>query len=707
MRGAGFAHDTEGVELGWGLIQRTLSYAKPYRGLFVVSIIFSILVTAGDLTLPYLVKMAIDGYILKQGVVVPASQASESGCRDLGAGACLVLPGQTPPAYGRAPRVYYIADAEAGPRWGAWLDQLKDREGVIVYPHGVTLAPEALVQLPPALRAELRARDWAGLKKLSLLFLLVILGAFLLKYANGLMLTRGGQGVVRDIRGHLYAHLLSLHLPFFHRNPIGKLVTRVTNDVEAISEFFTLVLSTTIKDFLLILGVATLMVRLNARLTLWVMALIPFLLVLSLVFRRYAIRAFRKVRNRLADLNAFLSETLSGIRVVKLLQRESHNDRRFRDLSDRAYRANLESITLFSIFQPFINFLNLLAVGLILWVGGTDVLGGRMTLGTLVAFLAYVQMFYAPITDLAEKYNIFQSAMAGAEKVQALFGVTEKLPVSQHPYDPKHVRGEILVDQVSFGYEDGPDVLHDISLHVEPGQVVALVGHTGAGKSTLVSLLLRLYDPRRGRVLIDGIDLRHWHPAALRRVMALVPQDVFLFSDSVRDNVRLWDPTIQDGRILEALRAVQAEALVRRLPGGLDAVLAERGQTLSVGERQLLAFARALVQDPRILVLDEATSSVDPGTERLIQEALETLLKGRTAVIIAHRLTTIRRADHIVVLHRGRLVEEGTHEELLARRRYYYALYHTQFQTVPSTLTRAGVDASGDQYDPERPRLRR
>lgn len=670
----------EDVRVTRDLLWNTLRYARPYAGLFVFSILLALVLTGLDLSLPYLVKVSIDRYILKQVVVVRTSPAKQ-GCIPFGGDWCGLPVGREsgPPA---SPAVYYILTSDLGKDGPPLITLLKDRPGVSLYPNAITLTPEALRSLPPELRARLRAPDWLNLRKVSLLFLLIVALSFLFNYLNSLILARAGQGIVRDIRNTAFQHLLTRHIAYFHRNPVGRLVTRVTNDVEAISDFFTLVLSTSVKDLLLVLGIAVLMFRMNLRLALYVMALIPILLGISLVFRRYIIVVFRKVRTRLAELNAYISETLSGIRVIKLYRKEHSSNAKFQALSNRAFQANLQAITLFSAFQPSINFLNLFAVGLILWVGGRDVLSGSMSVGTLVLFISYVQMFYAPISDLAEKYNLFQQAMAGAEKVQTLLNVQEAIPVPHPPHRAKAVSGHIVFQNVSFGYSPGQQVLHNISFEVPEGSVVALVGPTGAGKSSLISLILRLYDPWSGRILLDGIDLREWDPLLLRKSFALVPQDVFLFSDTIRENVRLWDDRMNDEAIWEALKTVQADSLVERYPEGLATVLAERGQTLSTGERQLLAFARALAANPRVLILDEATASIDPSTESKIQRALQTLLKGRTAIVIAHRLTTIRQAHRIIVLNQGRIVESGTHEELLALRKYYYTLYRTQFQVA-------------------------
>ncbi|MHA2620959.1 MAG: ABC transporter ATP-binding protein [bacterium JZ-2024 1] len=676
----------EDLRVTRALLWNTLRYARPYAGLFLLSVILSLLLTGIDLSLPHLVRVSIDRHILKQ--VVVRRQAAGEACIPFGDGWCGVPAGSS--AEKNLAVVYYVLRAEVSPEsfFDSLVQSLEGRPGVAIYPLAITVTPEALRSLPENLRASLRASDWLRLRTLAVIFFALVFLSFIFNYFNSLILARAGQGIVRDIRNTAFRHLLTRHISYFHRNPVGRLVTRVTNDVEAISDFFTLVLSTSIKDLLLIAGIAVLMFQMNLRLTLHVMALVPILLALSLVFRRHIVVVFRKVRTRIAELNAYLSESLSGIRVIKLYRKEHAGNERFGWLSRHAYQANMEAITLFSAFQPTINFLNLFAVGLILWIGGRDVLAGQMSVGTLVAFISYVQMFYAPISDLAEKYNLFQQAMAGAEKVQTLLNVQEEIPAPVAPFSPPQVRGEIRVNQVSFGYIPGQEVLHNISFEVPEGSIVALVGHTGAGKSSLISLILRLYDPWSGSILLDGKDLREWEPQVLRKSVALVPQDVFLFSESVRANIGLWDQEISDDRLLEALRAVQAESIVSRLNGGLEAILAERGQTLSTGERQLLAFARALAANPRVLILDEATASIDPATESKIQHALQILLKGRTAIVIAHRLTTIRQAHRIIVLNQGRVVESGTHEQLLALRKYYYALYRTQFQPVRTEMHR-------------------
>ena len=420
------------------------------------------------------------------------------------------------------------------------------------------------------------------------------------------------------------------------------------------------------------------LVSLDLRLSLWVLLFAPLLLGASLVFRHFAVRAFRKIREALAELNAFLYESLSGIRITKLYNLESIRQQGFQERSERSYRAHMEAILVFAIFRPMINFLNLTALAVVLLVGGLCVWRGTLSVGVVVAFATYIEMLFGPISDLAEKFHILQSAVAGAEKVYAELDHEERLPVQPRPHRGQP-RGHFQMENVEFWYEPGEPVLRNINLEIPAGAHVALVGHTGAGKTTVVRLLLRLDDPTRGRILLDGVDLRDWDPAVLRRAFATVPQDVVLFSTTLRENLRLWDESISDAQIWEALERVQMAERVRRLPKQLDTMLAERGINFSAGERQLLAMARALLRDPAVLFLDEALSSVDPETERRLQRATEELIRNRTAIIIAHRLTTIQAMDRIFVFREGSLVEQGSHEELLRRKGYYFHLYRAQF----------------------------
>jgi len=488
-----------------------------------------------------------------------------------------------------------------------------------------------------------------------------------------------GQQVIQNIRLTLLSHLMNLSISFYTRNPVGRLVTRLTNDAEAISEFFTLVLVTFFKDIFLLAGILFVLVHFNWHLSFWILILAPVLLAIALIFRAKAWAANRIIRRKIAEINAYLSESLAGIRIIKLFLREKENQLRFQRLNREAYQANMRQILLFSSFQPVINFLGYFAIGLVIYFGGHQVIQGELTVGALVAFIAYTQMFFAPIADLAEKYNVLQAAMAAAEKIFSLLDVQEFILDPPVGKIPEQLRGEVIFQNVWHSYPDGAEVLKDISFRVRPGQTVALVGPTGAGKTTITNLLLRFYDPVRGSIFVDGVDIRNMPQKYLRSCMAIVTQDVFLFSTDILRNIRLNRETITVEQAQKAAESVGVAPFIRSLPHQYDEPVHERGATLSAGQKQLLAFARALAFDPKILILDEATSSVDPETEKRIQDALKVLLKGRTSLVIAHRLSTIKNADWILVIHKGRIVEEGTHSTLLDKKGFYYNLYRLQF----------------------------
>ena len=419
---------------------------------------------------------------------------------------------------------------------------------------------------------------------------------------------------------------------------------------------------------------------LDWRLALVTFCILPLLAALTLWFKVRARQRYREVRLKLAAINSFLQEQITGMSVVQLFNQEERTFDRFSQVNDEHRAANVATIFYYAVYYPAIELVTALGAALILWYGGGQVLRGAVSVGALVAFLQYAQRFYRPLSDLSEKYNILQAAMASAERIFGLLDSPVEIEAPADAHRPAEVRGAVEFDGVSFGYLAGETVLDDVSFRIEPGQTVALVGHTGAGKSTVASLLLRFYDADRGRVLVDGVDVRRWDLNGLRRASAMVLQDVFLFAGSVADNIGLGSGEIGAARIRRAAREVHALEFIERLPGGFDSKLRERGGGLSVGQKQLIAFARALAFDPRILILDEATSSVDTETERLIQMALDRLLAGRTSLVIAHRLSTIQRADRILVLHQGKLREQGTHQELLARDGLYRRLYELQYQ---------------------------
>ena len=515
-----------------------------------------------------------------------------------------------------------------------------------------------------------------------------ILLGFVLQYVQALITTWLGQSVMYDLRKQIFEKLQRLDLRFYDRNPIGRLMTRITNDVETLNNLFSSGVVSVFGDVFTLVFIVGAMLSMNWRLALVSFAVLPLVFLTAFVFRAKVREAYRDIRVRLARVNAFLHEHITGVRVVQLFNREETDARRLAELNEDHLQAHLRSITYYALFFPVIQFFTALALALILWYGGLRMLDGLITVGVIAAFLQYARRFFRPIQDLSEKYNLLQAAMASSERVFKL--LDEDIAVAD-PEDPLHLpadgQGRIVFENVWFAYEDRADgtpdwVLEDVSFEVRPGEKVAIVGHTGAGKTTLINLLMRFYDVRRGRILVDGVPIDRLPLAELRGRIGLVLQDVFLFSEDVAYNVRLGSPEIDDESMVEAAERVGASDFVDRLEQGYEQPLGERGSTLSVGQRQLVSFARALAFDPRILVLDEATSSVDSEIEAKIEAATDELLQGRTSLVIAHRLSTVQNADRILVMHHGRVHEEGSHDELLEADGLYARLHELQFATV-------------------------
>jgi ATP-binding cassette subfamily B multidrug efflux pump len=519
-----------------------------------------------------------------------------------------------------------------------------------------------------------------GLAVVAMVFIASLLLTFLTVYAEGYVMMLMGQYIMYDLRNQIFGHLQRLPIAFFDRNPIGRLVTRVTTDVDALNEMFTSGLVELLGDVLLLAGIVVVLFWLDWRLALVAFSIVPLLALLTGWFRAGVRQAFRDVRVKIAAINAFLQEHITGMPVVQLFGREAQAYAEFVEINDRHRVANVRSIFYYAVYFPGVELITAVGLGLLIWVGGGQALAGAVSLGALIAFLQYAQRFYQPLSDLSEKYNILQGAMASSERIFRLLDTPVGIESPPDAYAPAQVRGAIEFDQVRFSYKPGEPVLKGVSFAVRPGETLAVVGHTGAGKSTLANLLLRFYDVDSGAVRVDGVDVRKWSLPVLRRAIGMVLQDVFLFAGTVADNIRLGDPSIDDDRLRWAAGEVHALPFIERLPDGMQAAVRERGAGLSVGQKQLIAFARALAFDPRILILDEATSSIDTETEQLIQRALERLLQGRTSVVIAHRLSTIQRADRILVMHKGEVREVGTHQELLAERGIYYRLYLLQYR---------------------------
>jgi ATP-binding cassette subfamily B protein len=524
--------------------------------------------------------------------------------------------------------------------------------------------------------------DLDGLGRIALLYLAVVVGGFALEYLHFYVMQWVGQRIVLDLRTRILAHLQRQELRYFDRNPIGRLMTRVTSDVQAIHELFTSGIVAIFGDFVTLIGIVIAMFLLDWRLALVANIVLPVLIAISLLFRARVRASYRDIRSRVAAMNAFLQEHLTGMRVVQMFGREAASTQQFSRLNAAHRDGQLRTILYYALFFPAVELVSAIALALIVWYGGGQVVQTGLELGVLVAFVQYAERFFRPISDLSEKYNTFQAAMASAERIfrlldrqPAIRSGTRRLP---------RLRGHIVFDHVGFAYDPAEPVLCDLSFEVQPGERVALVGATGAGKTSILSILTRLYEFQSGRILIDGIDIRALDLRDLRRQVGVVLQDTFLFAGDIERNIRLGETSIDASRVREAARLACADRFIERLPGTYAAPVSERGSTLSVGQRQLLALARVLAFDPAVLVLDEATSSIDTETELWIRAALHRVLAARTALVVAHRLSTIQDCDRILVLHRGRLRESGTHDDLLRQGGIYARLYELQFREEPA-----------------------
>jgi len=584
----------------------------------------------------------------------------------------------------------------------------------------------------------------AGVDRIAIAFFFILIGSFILEYVQTWTLQMTGQRIMCDLRLQIYRHLQRIDLQFYDRNPVGRLMTRVTTDVDVLNDMFTAGVVSIFGDVFTLAGIMIVLVTMDWRLALVTFAVLPLIVVVTQWFRRNVRESYRTVRAWVARINAFLQEHITGMPTVQLFRREERTFDRFDDINRQHRDANIDSIFFYAVFYPAIEVIGALAAALIIWFGGRWTLQGTLTIGSLVAFLLYSSRFFRPISDMSEKFNVLQAAMASSERIFKLLDTPVKIesrvanresrfagsgsgirnagsefpsavgfrpdfgsrtpdpgfptpdpgsltpdPGSLTPDPGKLQSGHIIFDHVSFAYDGENEVLRDVSFEVRPGERVGIVGATGAGKSTLINLLLRFYDVTRGRILIDGVDVREMDLRELRRLFSLVLQDVHLFSGTIAENIRLGESSITDAAVKRAAEAVHASRFIERLPAGYASAVAERGATLSVGQKQLLSFARALAFNPRILVLDEATSSVDTETELLIRDALNVLMAGRTTIAIAHRLSTIQDMDNILVLHKGKVREAGPHQDLLAQRGIYYKLYQLQYRDQEITSRQA------------------
>ena len=524
--------------------------------------------------------------------------------------------------------------------------------------------------------------DVPGLVRITILYFITLILALGLGYAQVYLMQRVGQEIMVTLRGEIFGHLQRLHVGFFDRNPVGRLITRLTGDVDALNEMFTSGVVAIFGDVFTLLGIMGVLVVMDWRLALVSFAVLPLLFWLSMWFRDGVRDSYRQVRTRLARINTFLQESITGMSVLQVMNHEERSRAEFDELNRDHTEAHLRSIFYYAMFYPGVEVFSALALAMVIWVGGEQILKGAFTLGGLVAFIQYVRRFYRPIQDLSEKYNIFQGAMAASERIFTLLDTPPAIADPEGAVVPRSDGAAPIIEfrNVWFAYQGEDWVTRDVSFRVMRGESLAFVGATGSGKTTIMSLLMRFYDVQKGEILVDGVDVRSWPQHELRKRMSLVLQDVHLFSGTVARNIRMGNDAITDDDIQTAARYVNAEGFILRLPEQFEAQLGERGASLSTGQKQLLSFARALANDPEILILDEATSNVDTETEILIQEALGKLMRGRTSLVVAHRLSTVRNVDRILVMHKGTIREEGTHQELLKQRGLYYRLYLLQYK---------------------------
>lgn len=677
------------------LMKRLIRYATPYWKPFALCVLLAFLVVAADLGRTYLIKVAIDDHI--NGYRQPMAAAAPAELERLGLEPLPGVDGEV--AYARvgwdaardigdAAKAQIVEADGVAYLVAGWLPAEVDG-GYVITPNGdgtATVMTEAAGALAArSLAAEevdaFQAGDTPKIWRLGGLFLIAVAAAAVLSVWQMNLLQFTGQRILHTIRDQLFRHIARMPMSFFDRNPVGRLVVRVTQDTESLNNLFTQVIVTLVKDVLVLIGIVAVMFHMNAQLALLTLCVLPLLAALTFWYKTVIREAQRVARAILSQLNSFLAENLSGMRITQMFVREQRQWEQFHELNEGYFKAGMRGTIINSVFQPAIGFVGNLAVALLLWYGGLKVIGGDMQFGVVFAFTIYVRQFFNPLMSLAEKYGQVQMAMVGAERI---FDLLDEKPTMTEKRDPvplpSSIRGEIRFENVWFAYNGEDWVLKDVSFTIRPGETVAFVGATGAGKSSIIQLINRFYDIQKGRILLDGIDIRELSIAELRRAVGIVQQDVFLFTGTIASNIRLNEERISDEAVREAARRVHMDEFVRSMPDGYDTLLGERGVTLSLGQRQLLSFARAIVFQPQVLILDEATSNIDTETELIVQDALAELSRGRTTMVVAHRLSTIQHADQIIVMHKGKVREIGNHRDLLEQGGYYYRLHQLQYK---------------------------
>lgn len=656
-------------------MKRLLSYLKPHKWVMTLATVLVLFIIAVELYRPIIIGNAIDQYI--NGYYHPYVEADVSASDAINWNGLVLSRDQ---AVSKADSAsfyqiflwkdhYYMAEnltrAECTALQNADTSVLKNyvRKGA--------------QKLTSNDLKVLRQNDFKGILKAGILFLLLLFSGFFLNLADTWLLQKMGQQIVYKLREETFTHIHSLSLSFFNTTPVGKLVTRVSNDTEAVNELFSTILVKLIKNVVKIIGYAVVMLSINVKMAGISFLLLPLVAILTFVFRHLSRKAYQITRNKITELNTFLSEHISGMKLIQIFAREKEKYSEFEGKSMELYRANFREIMTFAIFRPSIYLVSVIAMILVIRTGSLSVLNGSLSLGTLFVFITYISSFFEPIQELSEQLGTLQSSIASAEKI---FSVLDVKPEIVSPVDPAPVNilGEIEFRHVWFAYEEENYILKDVSFVIHPGEKAAFVGATGAGKSTILNLIGRYFDIQKGQILIDGIDIHEIDLDVLRGAIGQVQQDVFIFTGDIKSNISLNNEAISPDDVRRAAEIVNADPFIQKLPHGYDEPVTERGSTLSAGQRQLLSFARTLAYDPKILVLDEATANIDTETETLITQALARLMDGRTTIMVAHRLSTIQHADKIIVMHHGEIKESGTHQELLAKDGLYKKLYELQ-----------------------------
>ncbi|MBZ9636653.1 ABC transporter ATP-binding protein [Clostridium sp. FP1] len=654
------------------LMRRLLKFAKPYRWYITLVIFIMLIVTAMDLARPYLIKNAIDNNLMGYNktytiVAEPLENSILLGDKYLVQGD--IKDGE-PCSMVYLNNSYYIIHGKVQENTEFNIKVDKFTQGGTTYKADI---------IKPADLKILRKTDVQQVIKTAVYIVIIAILIFILNYIQTYILQYTGQKIVFSIREAVFKQVEGLSLSFFDKNPVGRLVTRVTNDVETLNEMYTAVLVNLFKDLFMLVGIVIAMFILDVKLALITVGALPFVIFTAFLFKKYDRQAYRKVRARLAKINSSISENISGMKTVQVFGKEKKKYKEFDEVNKSYKQATMEQIKVFAIFRPTMDLFSSLTLALLLWFGGIRAIDGNIKLGVLFVFISYLMQFFQPIFDLTEKYDILQSSMASSERIFMLMDNQEKINNIENPVEVDRFKGNIEFKNVWFAYKDEDWVLKDVSFNIEKGEKIAFVGATGAGKTSIINLITRLYDIQKGEILVDGQNIKHMRKEQLRENIATVLQDVFLFAGNIKGNVRLNNKNISDEEIIKACKYVNADKFIEKLPQKYSAPVNERGSTFSQGQRQLIAFARAIAFDPPILVLDEATSNIDTETESLIQDALSKLTINRTTIIVAHRLSTIKNADKIIVLHKGRIREIGNHAELLEKQGLYSNLYKLQY----------------------------